>query len=78
ILDEWKTIRGVDRKVDDALWKRYSKAREAFNRRRGAHFADLDRERGAAKVRKEELVARAEALSSSTDWVETAHVFRDL
>ncbi len=45
ILDEWKTISGVDRKVDDALWKRYSAAREAFNRRRGSHFADLDRER---------------------------------
>ncbi|MGV9739538.1 DUF349 domain-containing protein [Nocardia farcinica] len=78
ILEEWKTIRGVDRKVDDALWKRYSKAREAFNRRRGAHFAELDRERAAAKARKEELCARAEELSDSTDWVGTAAVFREL
>ncbi|MFC4374671.1 DUF349 domain-containing protein [Nocardia halotolerans] len=78
ILDEWKSIRGVDRKVDDALWKRYSKAREAFNRRRGAHFAELDRERASAKTRKEELCARAEALSDSTDWTGTAAVFRDL
>ncbi|MFD0364272.1 DUF349 domain-containing protein [Nocardia sp. GCM10030253] len=78
ILDEWKSIRGVDRKVDDALWKRYSKAREAFNRRRGAHFAELDRERSAAKTRKEELCVRAEELSGSTDWVGTAGVFRDL
>ncbi|MFQ6398295.1 DUF349 domain-containing protein [Nocardia sp. KC 131] len=78
ILDEWKSIRGVDRKVDDALWKRYSKAREAFNRRRGAHFADLDRERSAAKTRKEELCVRAEELSDSTDWIGTAGVFRDL
>ncbi|MFI9510261.1 DUF349 domain-containing protein [Nocardia sp. NPDC052566] len=78
ILDEWKSIRGVDRKVDDALWKRYSKAREAFNRRRGAHFAELDRERAAAKTRKEELCGRAEELSGSTDWVGTAGVFRDL
>lgn len=78
ILDEWKTIRGVDRKVDDALWKRYSKARENFNRRRGAHFADLDRERGAAKTKKEELVTQAEALSSSTEWGPTASAFRDL
>ena len=45
ILDEWKTISGLDRKTDDALWKRYSAARETFNRRRGSHFADLDRER---------------------------------
>lgn len=78
ILDEWKTIRGVDRKVDDALWKRYSKARENFNRRRGAHFADLDRERGAAKTRKEELVEQAQALASSIDWGPTAAAFRDL
>lgn len=78
ILDEWKTIRGVDRKVDDALWKRYSKAREAFNRRRGAHFAELDRERAAAKARKEELVAAAEELSGSTDWGPTASTFREL
>lgn len=78
ILDEWKSIRGVDRKVDDALWRRFSKAREGFNRRRGAHFAELDRERAAAKARKEELCVRAEELSASTDWAGTAAVFRDL
>ncbi|MCU1646971.1 MAG: uncharacterized protein JWN03_7246 [Nocardia sp.] len=78
ILDEWKTIRGVDRKVDDALWRRFSKAREAFNRRRGAHFAELDRERASAKTHKEGLCIRAEELSSSTDWAGTAAVFRDL
>ncbi|MEU0541376.1 DUF349 domain-containing protein [Nocardia sp. NPDC005978] len=78
ILDEWKTIRGVDRKVDDALWRRFSKAREAFNRRRGAHFAELDRERASAKSHKEELCVRAEELSGSTDWAGTAAVFRDL
>ncbi|MCW4353819.1 DUF349 domain-containing protein [Hoyosella sp. YIM 151337] len=78
IFDEWKTIRGVDRKTDDALWKRFSKARDAFNRRRGSHFAELDRERAAAKSRKEELVARAEELATSTDWGPTAGTFRDL
>ena len=52
ILDEWKTISGLDRKTDDALWKRYSAARETFNRRRGSHFAELDRDRaGPAKSR---------------------------
>lgn len=78
ILDEWKTIRGIDRRTDDALWKRYSRAREAFNRRRGAHFAELDRGRAAARRTKEELVVRAEALSGSTDWNETASAFRAL
>ena len=62
ILDEWKTISGLDRKTDDALWKRYSAAREAFNRRRGSHFAELDRDRAGAREAKEKLCAKAEAL----------------
>jgi hypothetical protein len=78
ILDEWRTIRGIDRKTDELLWKRFSKAREAFNRRRGAHFADLDRQRSTAKARKEELVLEAEKLSDSEDWGPTAARFRDL
>lgn len=78
ILDEWKTLRGIDRKTDDVLWKRYSKAREGFNRRRGAHFADLDRQRAGAKNRKEELAVEAEKLAGSTDWGPTAAAFRDL
>ncbi|WP_319432381.1 DUF349 domain-containing protein [Mycobacterium sp. RTGN5] len=78
ILDEWRTVTGLDRKTDDALWKRYSAARETFNRRRGSHFADLDRERAGARQAKEELCVRAEALSGSTDWSTTATAFRDL
>jgi hypothetical protein len=78
ILDEWKTITGVDRKVDDALWKRYSAAREAFNRRRGSHFAELDRERAGVRQSKEQLCERAEAMSDSTDWAGTSAEFRKL
>ncbi|OBB90721.1 DUF349 domain-containing protein [Mycobacterium sp. 852002-40037_SCH5390672] len=78
ILDEWKTISGVDRKVDDALWKRYSAARETFNRRRGSHFAELDRERVGIRQAKEQLCERAEALSGSTDWAATSAEFRKL
>ncbi len=78
ILDEWKTIRGIDRKTDDQLWRRYSKARESFNRRRGSHFAELDRQRAGAKHKKEELVQRAEALADSTEWGPTAAAYRDM
>lgn len=78
ILDEWRTITGLDRKTDDALWKRYSAARETFNRRRGSHFAELDRERVGARQAKEALCEKAEALSDSTDWAGTAATFRDL
>ncbi|MGO8963246.1 MAG: DUF349 domain-containing protein [Mycobacterium sp.] len=78
ILDEWKTISGLDRKTDDALWKRYSAARETFNRRRGSHFAELDRERAGAREAKERLCVRAEALVDSTDWGVTSAEFRNL
>lgn len=78
ILEEWRTITGLDRKTDDALWKRYSAARETFNRRRGSHFAELDRERVGARQAKEALCERAEELSDSTDWGPTGATFRDL
>ena len=78
ILDEWKTVSGLDRKVDEALWKRYSAARDTFNRRRGSHFSELDKERSGVKQAKEQLCERAEELSDSTDWTATSATFRDL
>ena len=78
IVEEWKLIKGVDRKLDDQLWKRFAAARDAFSKRRGQYFAQLDTERGEARQAKEKLVARAEELSTSTDWKETASAMRDL
>jgi hypothetical protein len=78
ILDEWKSIKGVDRKTDEQLWKRFAKARDTFNRRRGSHFADLDRTRAAARTRKQELVDEAEGLVESDDWVNTANRYKQL
>lgn len=78
ILEEWRTISGLDRRTDDELWKRYAAAREAFNRRRGSHFADLDRERVSARQEKEQLCKRAEELVESTDWAATSAAFREL
>lgn len=78
ILDEWKSIRGVDKKTDGELWKRFSAARDAFTRRRGAHFATLDAQRKQAQSAKEELVTEAESLADSTDWAATANRLREL
>ena len=78
IVEEWRGIRGIDRKTDDALWKRFAKARDTFTRHRGSHFAELDKQRGAAKEAKEALIAKAEALSDATDWGETAAAYREL
>ncbi|MFV2100258.1 DUF349 domain-containing protein [Micromonospora sp. LOL_024] len=78
ILDEWKTIRGVDKKTDGELWKRFAAARDGFTRRRGAHFASLDGQRKQAQSVKEELVAEAEKVSESTDWAVTANQLKEL
>jgi hypothetical protein len=78
ILDEWKTIRGVDKKTDGELWKRFAAARDGFTRRRGAHFATLDGQRKQAQTAKEELVKEAETLSESTEWSSTATRLKDL
>jgi Domain of Unknown Function (DUF349) len=78
ILDDWKTIKGIDKKTDGELWKRYSAARDAFARRRGAHFATLDSQRKLAMARKEELVREAESLVESIDWAATANRLKEL
>ncbi|MDQ3735512.1 MAG: DUF349 domain-containing protein, partial [Actinomycetota bacterium] len=72
IAEEWKAIRGPERKVGDQLWKRFAAARDAFGKNRGAHFAELDRQRETAREQKAQLVLEAEKLASSTDWTPTA------
>jgi hypothetical protein len=78
IVEEWKTIRGIDRKTDEALWSRFAAARDAFGRRRGAHFAQLDAQRSEARAAKQELIAEAQRLSTSTDWGPTSAAMRSL
>ena len=78
ILDEWKTIHGVDKKTDGELWKRFATARDGFTRRRGAHFATLDGQRKQAQTAKEELVKEAESLSESSEWAPTANRLKEL
>ena len=78
IVDEWKQIKGVDRKVETELWKRVSSARAEFGRRRGAHFATLDEQRKEAVAHKEKLVTEAESLAQSTDWTPTANRYKSL
>lgn len=78
IVEEWKQIKGVDRRTDTTLWKRFAAARDEFGRRRGQHFAGLDAERTAARAAKEDLIARAERLSASSDWRETGAAMKQL
>ncbi len=78
LVEEWKAADRIDRPTETALWKRLSSARNAFTKRRKVYFATLDDQREEARREKDRLVAEAEALSGSTDWGETAAVYRDL
>lgn len=82
LFDAWKNAQksGVrlGRSTEDALWKRFRGARTTFDRHRRAYFSQLDATNADAKKTKEALIARAEALSSSTDWGVTAGEYRRL
>ena len=78
LVTEWKNTARIDRKTDDELWHRLSRARSSFSKRRKAHFATLEVEREEARTRKEKIVAEAESLAASTDWGNTAAQFRAL
>lgn len=78
ILDEWKKAPRLDRKSDEALWKRFSAARNSFDKRRRTHFASLDAARTQVASVKEALVKEAEALATSTNWIPTARRFKEL
>ncbi len=78
LLDEWKAAPHGDRQAEAALWKRLSAARSAFAKRRKIYFASLEEEREGVRERKQQLVARAEELSGSTDWAATAAAYREL
>ncbi|MFH5823233.1 DUF349 domain-containing protein [Georgenia sp. AZ-5] len=82
LLDSWKSAQRsgprLDRPTEDALWKRFSHARTAFDRHRRQYFSELDAAQAQVKAAKELLIARAEELSSSTDWGRTAAAYREL
>ena len=82
LLDRWKAAQQsgprIDRTSEDALWKRFSAARTTFDRQRRHYFSELETRNSSAKRAKEELVAEAEKLQSSTEWGPTTGAYRDL
>ena len=81
LFEEWKKTQKehhLAKSIEDELWKRFRAARTSFDRRRRAHFSQLDEANAKAKRVKEALIAEAEALQNSTDWAATAAKYRDL
>ncbi|MGI4894409.1 MAG: DUF349 domain-containing protein [Janthinobacterium lividum] len=81
LFEEWKAAQRegrLDKRSEDELWKRFSHARSSFDKVRRHHFAALGEQRSSIRSEKDELVAEAETLSTSTDWRETATAYRTL
>jgi hypothetical protein len=82
LLDSWKESQRsgarVPKDAEKELWQRFTHARSSFEKARKHHFAQLDKDNSTVASAKEELVAKAEALSSSTDWDATAREYKRL
>lgn len=78
MVEEWKGLPRSDRSLEQELWKRLSSARAAFDKRRRAHFAELDVQRKEAIAKKRDLIAQAEKLAQSTDWGSTTRALKKL
>jgi len=78
LLDEWKAAPRLDKKVDADFWKRFSASRNKFDKRRRAHFSQLEALSEKVSTEKETIVLEAEKLATSTDWVATARRFKAL
>jgi hypothetical protein len=78
LLDEWKAAPRLDKKSDADFWKRFSASRNKFDKRRRTHFAQLEATAGKVSEAKSAIIAEAEKLATSTDWVATARRYKVL
>lgn len=65
LMRQWKAAGPAPRDVDDALWKRFRGAQDAFFGARDAASAELDQEFAANAEVKEKLLVEAEAVAAA-------------
>jgi hypothetical protein len=70
--ERWKQASQAPREQAEAMWKRFKTARVAVRARCKAYFAERAAERTENLKKKEALLAEAESLAGSTEWVKTA------
>jgi hypothetical protein len=70
--ERWKQASQAPREQAESMWKRFKAARSVVRARCKAHFAGEAARRAENLKKKELLLAEAESLADSTDWVKTA------
>ncbi len=78
LMTAWKAAGPAPRDVDDALWKRFRGAQDAFFGARDAAAAEQDQEFAANAEVKEQLLVEAEALLPVTDLEAAKKAMRDI
>jgi hypothetical protein len=78
LQEKWKTVAAAPRSQAEALWTRFKTAQDQVYEKCKDFFAQQAAERQENLKRKETLVARAEAMADSTDWVRTADAIKQL
>jgi hypothetical protein len=78
----WAEVRKVPKDQGEELWKKFTSFRDPLRKRLNEFFSKRTAEQKDAKKKKEELIARAEAmvaaLGESTDWKKGADDFKTL
>jgi hypothetical protein len=75
---EWKAVGPTTKEKQEQLWTRFKAAADQVYERGRAYFSTLEEQRGGNLAKKEELVARVEALADSSDWKETSELIKAL
>ncbi|GAB3784387.1 DUF349 domain-containing protein [Nocardioides ungokensis] len=78
LMQQWKAAGPAPRDVDEALWRRFRGAQDAFFGARDAATAEQDKEFAANAEVKEKLLVEAEALLPVTDVEAAKRAFRDI
>ena len=78
LMQRWKAAGPAPKEIDDALWKRFRAAQDAFFGARDAANAAVDAEFAANAEVKEQLLVEAEALLPVEDLTAAKAAFRDI
>jgi hypothetical protein len=78
IQERWKSVAEAPRAQAQALWHRYRQAADPVQARLREFFSQRNEERKGHLEKKLALIARAEQLADSTDWIKTADELKKL
>lgn len=71
VQNEWKTIGRTTQKDNDVVWGEFRAVCDEFFAKKKEYFNVVHEKQGEVKKKKQELIEKAEALQSSTDWKKT-------